>query len=145
MAQQPDVVPDPAEMPGQYRVTQWMGETALMYRGFAWQQEFHRNRVTDTPTGIATTLLGLYAQVGYFPHEAVPAVPASLELAAGMSLLNANTATADDLEREASLSANWFFAGHRNELTAEVSRFSFVESAGGSSGWRGRVQWDISL
>ena len=32
---------------GQYRVNQWMEETAGMYKGFSWQQEFHWKRIKD--------------------------------------------------------------------------------------------------
>jgi hypothetical protein len=41
---------------------------------------------------------------------------------------------------------NWFFNGHKNKLTGEVSYFKFL---GGDQdynrGLRYRVQWDISL
>jgi phosphate-selective porin OprO/OprP len=35
------------EAPGQYRVNQFLGETAFKYRGWGWQQEFHFKQIKD--------------------------------------------------------------------------------------------------
>lgn len=133
-------------VPGQYRVNQWMGETAFMYRGFAWQQEFHWKRVNDLVNSTVTTLMGGYAQAGYFLHEVIPQIPSPLELVARYARYNPNTELADDVQQELALAANWFFHGHLNKLTAEATRFAFGETATTRrDGWRYRLQWDVSF
>ncbi len=132
--------------PGQYRVNQWMAETAFMYRGFSWQQEFHSKRINDYVNATVTTLIGNYAQVGYFPSEAIPAVPRQLELAVRYAIHDPNTDVSNDLQQEFSFAANWFFRGHLNKLTAEASLFAFGENVQDmEDGWRFRLQWDISM
>jgi phosphate-selective porin len=132
--------------PGQYRVNQWMAETAFMLRGFSWQQEFHWKRIIDNVNATETTLLGNYAQLGYFLHEAIGAIPPPLELALRYDIYDPNSGQPDDLQREISLAANWFFHGHLNKLTAEVSHFRFDENATVEhEGWRVRLQWDVSF
>jgi len=132
--------------PGQYRVHQWMQETALKYRGLAWQQEFHWKRIEDTQNETTTTLVGNYAQVGYFLHNAWPAIPRPLEIAVLYAFYDPNVDEQDDLQQEYSLAANWFFAGHRNKLSADLTYFTFQDPArGDEEGLRFRLQWDISV
>jgi phosphate-selective porin len=131
---------------GQYRVNQWLGETAFMFRGFAWQQEFHWKRISDLVNSTVTTLIGNYAQAGYFLHEAIRRVPAPLEIAVRYAFYNPNTQQADDLQQELSLAANWFFDGHLNKVTVEATRFAFGETEPTrEEGWRYRLQWDVSF
>jgi hypothetical protein len=41
---------------------------------------------------------------------------------------------------------NWFFSGHRNKLTAEVSYLNFKDPVLGEEGGTNfRLQWDISV
>lgn len=136
----------PEGVAGQYRVNQWLGETAFMFAGFAWQQEFHWKRVIDHVNSTTTTLIGNYVQLGYFLNQAMATVPAPLELAARYAFYDPNTAMADDLHTELSMAANWFFHGHLNKLTAEVSHLTFEDpSLGYPDGWRYRLQWDVSF
>lgn len=47
---------------------------------------------------------------------------------------------------ESTLAFNWFFKGHKNKLTSEISYFSFQDKTLPlEQGWRFRIQWDISL
>jgi hypothetical protein len=131
--------------PGQHRVNQALIETALKWRGLSWQQELHWKKIDDTETGDVTTLVGNYAQIGYFFHGLWSWVPEPLELAARHSIYNPDDDTAEDLQHELSLAANWFFHGHNNKLTAEVSYFSFDEGVEERDGLRFRMQWDISF
>jgi phosphate-selective porin len=132
--------------PGQYRVNQWMEETAFKYQGLAWQQEFHWKRIEDTQNGTTTTLVGNYAQVGYFLHNAWPTVPRPLEIAFLYAFYDPDLDEQDDLQQEFSLAANWFFAGHRNKLSADLTYFTFQDPAlGDEEGLRFRLQWDISF
>jgi phosphate-selective porin len=132
--------------PGQYRVNQLLMETALMVEGLSWQQELHWKEINDTKNATVTTLVGNYVQLGYFFHYLVEWFPRPLEVAARYDVYDPNIRVDDILQHEASLAANWFFKGHRNKLTAEVSHITFEESLGSQQeGWRFRLQWDISL
>jgi len=131
--------------PGQYRVNQWYQETAFKYRGFSWQQEFHWKKVKDTKNLTTRTLTGTYFQAGYFFHHLWPTIPKPLELAAQAAYYNPVVDVSGDLLQEYSLAANWFFNGHLNKLTADVTyfRFDFPEFDRQDE-WRFRVQWEFS-
>jgi len=131
---------------GQYRVNQWMGETALMYRGFSWQQEFHWKEIHDLKDCTVTKMIGNYAQLGYFFHHVWEAVPEPLELAFRHAFYRPDTDISDNLQQEFSLDLNWFFKGHLNKLTGEVSYLRFAGCpTGGRDKYRFRLQWDISV
>lgn len=132
-------------IPGQYRVNQWMQETAFKYRGLAWQQEFHWKQVEDKTNLTTRTLIGAYFQAGYFFHYLWPAVPRPLELAARVAYYNPDRDRSDDLLREYSFAGTWFFSGHLNKLTADLTFFKFdFSELTDRDQWRFRVQWDIS-
>ncbi len=132
--------------PGQYRVKQGLFESAFMHRGFSWQQELHTKRIDDRSSGLTTRLIGGYAQAGYFLHEALGSVPSRLELAARFSLLDPDQSREQDLQRELALAFNWFFQGHLNKLTSEVTWFRFeVPAQPALRDWRIRLQWDVSF
>jgi hypothetical protein len=131
--------------PGQYRVNQWLQETAFKYRGFAWQQEFHRKEVDDKVNLTKRTLTGAYFQAGYFFHYLWPAIPRPLEVAGRYMLYNPDIDAGNDLLREYGFAANWFFRGHANKLTADVTFFSHdFPELGEQEKWRFRIQWDFS-
>ena len=49
-------------------------------------------------------------------------------------------------DREATLASNFFFASHDNKLTADLSYLkSTLPGGGDDTGWRARLQWDISF
>ena len=49
-------------------------------------------------------------------------------------------------EEEKTFAVNWFFHGHNNKLTFDVTRLETTLPTGSDDdGWRGRVQWDISF
>ena len=131
---------------GQYRVNQGLIETALMYKGFSWQNEFHFKEIKDNVNNAQTTLLGSYYQAGYFFHDLWEIIPKPLEFAARYARYTPNR-DIDFFEEEFTLALNWFFkGGHRNKLTAEVSVFDFEEEADIiKRTTRFRIQWDISF
>ena len=57
------------------------------------------------------------------------------------------TSQPDNRQIEMGLATNWFFSGHKNKLTFELTHFKFQEDqldeTGG--GFRFRLQWDISF
>ena len=135
----------PTGVEGQYRVNQGLIETALMYKGFSWQSEMHFKEIKDQVNDNQTTLLGSYYQAGYFFNDLWSVIPEPLELAARYARYLPNR-DIDFFEEEFTLAMNWFFNGHRNKLTAEVSVFDFEEDAASiKRTTRFRIQWDISF
>jgi len=128
----------------QYRIQQAMQEWAWQRGGLSFQQELHWKSIEDRRLGGTRELFGGYAQVGWFPAGYWQAVSKSLEIAARVALVNP-----DDIyeaqNREFTLSANWFFNGHRNKLTVDTSYLEIEEDRGRESDVRFRVQWDVSL
>jgi phosphate-selective porin len=129
-----------------YGVGQVVVETAYQYRGFSLQQEYHRKTVDDTETNAITDLEGGYLQVGYFFHSVFDGFPKPLETAVRYARVDPNTAVTDDLRRELSLVFNWFFHGHRNKLSLDLSRLADQARMPGER-WenRVRIQWDVSF
>ena len=132
--------------PGQYRVNQALVETALKYRGLSWQQEFHVKEIIDHVNNVNTLMYGNYVQLGYFFHYLWATVPKPLETAIRYSLLNPDRDEWKNIQRELSFAINWFFNGHLNKLTAEVTWFKFQQDvAEERDDTRFRLQWDISM
>lgn len=131
--------------PGQYRVNQWYQETAFKYKGFSWQQEFHRKEVRDRFNATSRTLVGAYFQAGYFFHYLFPAFPKPLELAGQFALYNPDIDASEDVLHEFSLAANWFFNGHANKLTTDITYFNYdYPGLITVDEWRFRLQWEVS-
>ncbi|WP_224484310.1 OprO/OprP family phosphate-selective porin [Robertkochia aurantiaca] len=131
---------------GQYRVNQLMLETAFMYRGFSWQHESHYKEIQDRVLGQTTVLEGSYLQAGYFLHQAWGFIPEPLEIAARYAWYTPEERIIDNLHKELGFGLNWFFAGHRNKLTAEVTWFELEgPTFPVTDEVRVRVQWDISF
>ncbi|QJR82852.1 porin [Alteromonas pelagimontana] len=132
---------------GRFKIKQYVIETALMYKGLSWQSEYHRKTVTDTlNSNLETTMSGYYVQAGYFLHESFNWWPKPLEAAFRYASFDPNIDNGDEKHLEKSIAFNWFFDGHSNKLTADITRFdieqlaSYVEDQ-----WRYRLQWDVSF
>lgn len=130
---------------GDYRLEQWLFETALHFRGFGWQQELHLKRIRDRRSGVVTRLGGGYAQLGSFLNEWWPVVPAPLELVGRFSVVDPDREIGGNSQQEWTLGANWYFNGHRNKLTLDYSCLDFEEGDRGASQWRFRLQWELSI
>lgn len=132
--------------PGRYTIRQWVGEAALKYRGFSLQHEYHWKQIRDNSTRAMRRMEGAYAQAGYFPHYAVSAVPKPLELAVRYAFVDPNLHAANDVRREYSAAANWFFSGHKNKVTLDATHFRLARAgAPMMMEERVRLQWDISF
>ncbi len=129
----------------QYEIEQWAIETALQWRGFAWQQEWHQKDIHDHVAGSGTRLEGFYAQASYFPGAAWSRWPQPLELGFRYATVDPDTAQSADRRDEYTVAANWFFRGHRNKLSIDYARLDFEEPGGEETAWRTRVQWDVSF
>lgn len=136
----------------QYDVNQWTQGSAFKYRGFSWQQEYHRKKVDDNIRGAAFSgeLTGGYMQTGYFFHNLIPAFPKELELATRYAFVeepNENNLDEDNKRKEFTVAANWFMSGHNNKLTADFSHLTLDDGRLNQSDSedRVRVQWDVSF
>ena len=134
----------------QFKVDQWVQEFAFKYRGLAIQQEYHQKDVEDKSTGLTYKYEGMYAQIGYFFHGLISAIPENFELAFRYAFVNApdviNIGTDDDRE-EFTVGMNYFFAGHNNKVTLDYSYLTLDDQSAGQnlSDNRIRLQWDISF
>ena len=132
-------------VPGQYRINQGLIETAFMYKGFSWQNEIHFKEIKDSVNDDITPMRGSYYQAGYFLNGLWDAIPEPLEMAFRYARFTPDN-DLSPFQEEFSLAFNWFFKGHRNKLTAEVSGFDFEDQPGDlERTYRFRVQWDISF
>jgi len=72
-------------------------------------------------------------------------VPEPLEFALRFALVDPDGGDNDGKERESMMAANWFFNGHRNKLTADLSRVLRRDVADNETETRIRLQWDVSF
>ena len=136
---------------GQFRVQGMMEEVAFKWRGFSFQHEYHWKEIKDKniregAPGAKTNLMGSYAQVGYFPHYLIPAVPKPLEVAFRFAFVDPNTSEDEDKLKAYTAAFNWFFAGHRNKLTLDGTWFALQQRTGKDLNEQQiRLQWDVSF
>lgn len=132
---------------GQYRVEQYNLETAFVYKGITWQSEWHHKKIIDMHNDVPDRLLkGYYLQAGYYPQGDIPWWPKPLEIAARYSSYIPDSYLDQDHQDELSCALNWFFRGHKNKLTAEVSHFDYEQfDRQVDRKWRFRVQWEVSF
>ena len=131
--------------PDQYRIEQFMIETAWQHGGFSWQQEIHWKSIDDRVSGGQRSLFGGYAQAGMFFSELYESFPEPLELAVRFARVDPDEDVSGDTEKEYTLGGNWFFNGHRNKLTLDVSHVIRREAPETDSSNRVRLQWDWSF
>ena len=93
-----------------------------------------------------TTLRGYYVQAGYFLSESISWWPEPLEMAARFGTYSPRDSEQDERFFEKTVAFNYFFNGHENKLTAEVSRVSldqFDTEVGDETIYS--LQWDVSF
>ncbi|KPJ82049.1 MAG: hypothetical protein AMS19_07500 [Gemmatimonas sp. SG8_23] len=132
---------------GRYRVHQSVVETAFLWKGVSWTQEFHWKQVRDTQTTEVTDLAGNYVQLGYFPSASWTSFPEPLEIAGRWAWYRPDLDAPRNRHDELSFAVNWFFHGHDSKLTAELSWLvlDFEASDQLEEGGRFRVQWDVQF
>ena len=131
--------------PDQYRLEQVVLETAYQHGGFSWQQELHWKSIDDRLSSERRRLIGGYAQAGMFFSEIYTSFPEPLELAIRFARVDPDRDLGDDTEKEYTLGANWFFKGHRNKLTLDLSRVIRRQAPETDTSDRIRLQWDWSF
>ncbi len=131
---------------GQYTVNQLNLETAFNYKGLSWSSEFHRKQINDNINNQTTQLGGYYLQLGYFPNQIISFWPKPLEIATRYARYRPDMEIENNSQNELALALNWFFAGHKNKISAEITRFTFKDtSLPQKDETRFRVQYDISF
>lgn len=143
----------PGELPGfevgevgQYKLEQWMAEFAFQGRGLSIQSEYHFKRIDDRVNLEITELDGWYAQTGYFFHEAFGGFPQPLELAVRAARVSSIKGVPQPDQRELTFGGNWFFNGHNNKITGDLSYVQTTLPLGTEdTGWRARLQWDVTF
>ena len=130
-----------------YDVRQVNFETAYMYRGFSWQSETHIKEIKDESNlNSSATFAGTYLQAGYFFHQVFEKFPEKLEVAGRYAVFSPDLDAHDEFINEYSMGVNYFFNGHLNKISAEVTRFELGdEILQGAGRYRFRVQLDISF
>lgn len=133
-------------LPGQYAMRQKLEETAFKYRGLSVQHEFHWKRIHDRVTARQVAMRGSYANIGYFFHGLHRAIPKQLEVAARLAFVAPDTARPTDMRQETGMAVNWFFKGHADKLTFDISRYQLGDRGSAQrSAWGARMQWDASF
>lgn len=131
---------------GQYTVKQFQVETAFNYKGFSWSSEFHRKFVYDNFDEEETELGGYYITAGYFPGQILQFWPEPLEIATRYAVVDPDMNVNGLKQREVGVALNWFFSGHRNKLTTELTRYTFQDNTlPQEDELRFRIQYDISF
>ena len=128
----------------QYRILQGLQEWAWQGGGLSLQQELHWKSVRDRRDGRTRNLVGGYAQLGWFPAERWNSISPKLEIAVRGAYVDPDDEFSSD-NGELTLGGNWFFNGHRNKLTVDMSYLAIEEQGVQKSDSRFRIQWDISL
>ncbi len=128
-----------------YDIVQMLAEFAYQHRGLALQSEYHWKEIEDRVLSKSTDFEGGYAQAGYFLHALNSNFPRALELAFRAAFVNGEQLSEDAERRELTWGANWFMNKHRNKITLDISRLSLNTPPGDDSGWRARLQWDLSI
>ncbi|WP_394220929.1 porin [Alteromonas gracilis] len=138
---------DEGEVEGQYDIQQFVIDGAYFYKGFNAQAEYHEKEIVNTRVeNTETTLRGYYAQAGYFLSESISWWPEPLEVAVRYATYYPNTSEKDDNFYEKTLAFNYFFNGHDNKITAEISKVhleQFGIEVADSIIYS--LQWDVSF
>lgn len=125
-----------------YRMVQWLQEFAWQHDGYSFQQEYHIKRIDDTEGDANATLRGGYAQIGKAWLSALTGRP--VEMALRYAQVEWDTSNARD-QKEWTLAANLYIAGHNNKISLDLSRLQLRTDAGSEHDTRVRLQWDISF
>ncbi len=133
--------------PGQYRLNQYLIETAFKYKGWSWQQEYHWKEVDDKVNLSITNLNGNFVQLGYFPAYSFSFIPKNLEVFGRHAYFDPDVDISNNTQYEYTIGTNWFIRGHDNKLTLEYSHFNYnqIEPSIDKASNRIRLQWDISF
>jgi hypothetical protein len=135
-----------------YLLRQMGFELMFKYRGFSLMSENHVKSIDDRSAGGTlghSLIYGGYVMAGFFPGEFIGFMPDPLEIVFRYSLVS-NTLYSE-MVSEYGVALNWYFSGHRNKLTTDVSYLENDVSGEDSTNLtysdhiRFRFQWDVSF
>jgi len=131
----------PGYLPGgneKYLVRQLGAELMFKYRGFSLTSENHIKSIDDNDTGESSLIYGGYIMAGFLLNP--------LELVLRYAMVSDDTQSAGNIN-EYGIGLNWYFSGHRNKLTTDVSYLEndVIDSDTAVDHWRFRFQWDVSF
>lgn len=132
---------------GQYEIHQMMEEINYMYKGFSFLHELHHKKIRDVISNDEVKLLGGFVQAGYFPHGMFKDIPRELEVAGRYALVDMDTDRSNDKRSELSAVINYFFDGHSNKASVQLSRLTFEDPFRLQKAAENRIwgQWDLSF
>ena len=130
---------------GQYDINQSMAEYAFMYKGWSIQSEYHWKQIDDRLNGTSEDMTGFYFDTGYFFAERFEWVPEPLELAIRYAQVRPDNSAITPESTEAAIGGNWFFNGHRNKITLDLTRLREKTPGATTASWGFRLQWDVSI
>jgi len=130
---------------GDFSVDQAMGEVAFMYRGFSIQSELHYKQIEDNVAAKSTDLAGFYFDAGYFLSESFRWAPRPLEVIGRFARVRPDDLNVTTDTTEYAVGANWFFDGHNNKLTFDITQLKEAFQSLSGNSWGVRLQWDVSI
>ncbi len=137
---------------GQYRLNQLMEEVRFRWQGFSVNHELHWKQVVDTlkttnEGSASTDMMGGLLQLGYFPHTLLQVIPKQLELAGRYAFVDPDTTRNQDMQHEFSGVVNYFFNGHSNKISLQLSHLIVEDPTLNLSQAAQRLwlQWDLSF
>lgn len=129
-----------------YLLQQVTSDVSLKWRGISLQSEVHRRTIRGVSTQGARALIGAYVQGGVLASTVWERAPRPLELSARVAAVDPDRDGAGDTQREDVVGANWYFQGHRNKISVDVSRLHSARPEGTrTTDLRTRLQWEITF
>jgi hypothetical protein len=89
-------------------------------------------------------LYGGYVSAGFFPGEFIRFMPDPFEMVLRYSLVS-NDELYNYNINEYGVAFNWYFSGHRNKITLDVSYLQNDDFKAAYNHIRSRLQWDVSF
>jgi len=127
-----------------YTINQYNIESMFKYKGFSLSNEYHLKKIYDNELTQESNLVGGFVMAGYFLNQAINFVPKPLELIVRYSQVNNNTLFQNHIN-EYTFGLNWFFSGHRNKITFDLSYLENIDFIEDKDNYRIRIQWDVSF
>ncbi|MCK5781282.1 MAG: porin [Flavobacteriales bacterium] len=127
-----------------YRINQFNVESMFKHKGFSFSTETHLKNIHNDKTTEVSKIVGGYMMMGYFFSELASFVPTPLEFTARFAMIDNMDLFSSNIY-EYIIGANWFFSGHKNKLTIDLSYIENQDFIVKEDNYRVRLQWDISF
>ena len=95
---------------------------------------------------LSVRCLGIYRSLRLLWLQSWRRFPEPLEIAYRYARVDPVRGVLQPTQREDTVAFNWFFNGHKNKLTLDVSDLETTLPGGSpDNGFRARLQWDVSF